>query len=258
MCLLDMGGEYHCYDADITCSFPSNGIFDDRQKFIFETVQQCQERVMESMAPGVSWIEMHTLSYRVILERFVLRGILVDDVETMLLRQNNVGAYFMPHGLGHLIGLDTHDCGGIPWDEENLRPTELGYKSLRCLKKLEVGMVITVEPGCYFIDYLLDQMLTVPNLKRFVKDETKLLEFKGFGGVRLEDCVVVTKNGIENLTNCPRTVEDVENVMNGTITSRHDLKTKPYYVSSSGGGGSGSGGGGGGGGGGGSSTGSKE
>jgi Xaa-Pro dipeptidase len=165
MCLLDMGGEYHCYDADITCSFPANGKFTEKQKFIFETVQMCQERVMNAMKPNVPWIDMHTLSYRVILERFIQRGILIDDIETMLLRENNIAAYFMPHGLGHMIGLDTHDVGGIPWGMEESRPTELGYKSLRCLQDLKEGYVVTVEPGVYFIDYLMDQLLDEKNNK---------------------------------------------------------------------------------------------
>ena len=234
MCLLDMGGEYHCYDADITCSFPANGIFTEPQRFVFETVQQCQERVMQAMKPNVPWIDMHTLSYRVLLERFVARGVLVDDIDTMLLREHNIAAYFMPHGLGHMIGLDTHDVGGIPWGMEASRPTELGYKSLRCLQTLQEGYVVTVEPGCYFIDYLMDQLITDPKLKTFVKDVDKLNAFRNFGGVRLEDCILVTKDGIENLTNCPRTVEDVENVMNGSILSREGLATKPYYRSAEG------------------------
>jgi Xaa-Pro dipeptidase len=229
MCLLDMGGEYHCYDADITCSFPASGTFTAQQRFVYETVQLCQERVMQAMKPGIKWIDMHTLSYRVILERLIGCGILVDDIETMLLLENNVAAHFMPHGLGHMIGLDTHDVGGIPWGMENSRPSELGYKSLRCLKELKAGMVVTVEPGVYFIDYLMDQLLTVDNLKRFIKDASKLNAFRGFGGVRLEDCILITESGIENFTNCPRTVDDVEGVMNGTILTRHDLAVKPYY-----------------------------
>lgn len=231
MCLLDMGGEYHCYDADITCSFPSSGIFTEKQRFIYETVQECQERVMASMKPGVVWEDMHTLSYRVILERFVARGILIDDIETMLLKENNVAAHFMPHGLGHMIGLDTHDVGGIPWGMEKQRPSELGYKSLRCLQVLAEGMVLTAEPGVYFIDYLMDTLLTDVNLKKFIKDPNKLNEFRGFGGVRLEDCILITKDGIENLTNCPRTCEDVEKVMDGSITSRKGIAKRNYYRS---------------------------
>ena len=229
MCLLDMGGEYHCYDADITCSFPANGKFTEPQRFIYETVQNCQERVMAAMRPGVAWIDMHTLSYRVILERFVERGILQGSIDAMLDKQVNLAARLMPHGLGHLIGLDTHDVGGIPWGKEQSRPRELGYKSLRCLKILEPGMVVTVEPGCYFIDFLIEELCTSETFAPFIKDKAALIQFKGSGGVRLEDCVLVTESGIENLTNTPRTVADVEAVMAGRITSRHDLTVKPYY-----------------------------
>ena len=229
MCLLDMGGEYHCYDADITCSFPANGTFTEPQRFVFETVQECQERVMAAMRPGVAWIDMHTLSYRVILERFVARGILKGNIDAMLSRDVNLAARLMPHGLGHLIGLDTHDVGGIPWGQEESRPKELGYKSLRCLKVLEPGMVITVEPGCYFIDFLIDELCTSDVFAPFVKDPAALRAFQGTGGVRLEDCVLITETGIENLTNAPRTCADVEAVMAGRVTSRRDLSAKPYY-----------------------------
>ena len=137
----------------------------------------------------------------------------------------------MPHGLGHFLGLDTHDVGGIPVDQFDKRPKELGYKSLRCLRVLEKGMVITVEPGVYFVDILMDKLLNNENdLLQFINPEV-LERFRGFGGVRLEDDVIITGDGCENMTNCPRTVEDVENVMNGTITERSQLK-KMFYRSS--------------------------
>ena len=187
---------------------------------------------MAAMGPGIDWMDMHTLSYRVILERFLARGILQGNIETMLSREVNLAARFMPHGLGHLIGLDTHDVGGIPFGMEQARPTELGYKSLRCLKRLEPGMVITVEPGVYFVDFLVDELTTDPKFIPFIKDADALRAFRGFGGVRLEDCVLITETGIENLTNCPRTVGDIEAVMAGRITRREQLAAKPYYRAS--------------------------
>lgn len=225
MCLLDMGTEFHCYTSDITCSFPANGKFTEDQKAIFETVQDCQEQVMAAMRPGVAWIDMHTLTYRIICEHMVKIGILKGDVGTLM--EKNLAGYFMPHGLGHFLGLDTHDVGGIPADKVDSRPKDLGYKSLRCLRVLKAGMVITVEPGVYFVDLLVRRLKTDPNLSVHVNADV-LDRFVGFGGVRLEDDVIVTKDGVENMTNCPRTVEDVENVMNGTIKSRAELKPLFY------------------------------
>ena len=139
----------------------------------------------------------------------------------------NVGAVFMPHGLGHLIGIDVHDVGGYPPGGRK-RDSRPGHSSLRCGRDLAAGMAITVEPGIYFIDHLLDGALEDPAVgKFFVPDAIK--RFRGFGGVRLEDDVVVTEDGVRNLTNCPRTVEDVEGVMAGRITNRDQL-FKKYYT----------------------------
>ena len=157
-------------------------------------------------------------------ERLKTAGILVGSVDDMMAA--NVAAFFMPHGLGHLIGLDTHDVGGYPpgGPQRDPRP---GHSSLRCGRDLAEGMVITVEPGIYFIDHLLDEALEDPKVSKFLVAE-ELARFRGFGGVRLEDDVLVTKDGVRNLTNCPRTVEDVEGVMDGSITHRDQL-FKKYY-----------------------------
>lgn len=173
---------------------------------------------------GVSWPSLHELSYRVACERLKAAGMLVGSIDDMM--EANVGAVFMPHGLGHLIGLDTHDVGGYP-PGGHPRDTRPGYSNLRCGRDLVEGMAITVEPGIYFIDHLLDEAFQDPNVARFlVAEEVK--RFRGFGGVRLEDDVIVTKDGVRNLTSCPRTVEEVEGVMDGTITHRNQLLNKYY------------------------------
>ena len=230
MCLLDMGTEYHCYTSDITCSFPADGKFSADQKAIFEAVQAAQEHVMSAMKPGVNMMDMHILSYRVICEHLERIGILRNG-NIDLYMEKNLAGYFMPHGLGHFLGLDTHDVGGIPKDLVDKRPKELGYKSLRCLRVLEKGMVLTVEPGVYFVDILMNKLLNNENdLLQYINPDV-LKRFRGFGGVRLEDDVIITEDGCENMTNCPRTVEDVEKVMNGTITERGQLKKLFYRLS---------------------------
>ena len=119
----------------------------------------------------------------------------------------------MPHGLGHLIGCDTHDVGG--YIEGTPKKSEFpGIGKLRTSRLMEEGMVMTSEPGCYFIDALIDRALGNPEQARFI-NTTVVDRLRGFGGVRLEDVVVVTADGVENLTTAPRTVDEVESVRAG-------------------------------------------
>jgi Xaa-Pro dipeptidase len=122
-------------------------------------------------------------------------GILQGDLEAIITAE--LGAVFFPHGLGHLIGCDTHDVGGYLPDTPERSPSP-GLKKLRTARDLEEGMLLTVEPGCYFINFLIRQALADPVQSTFINTEV-LARFKGFGGVRLEDVVVVTTDGIENL-----------------------------------------------------------
>jgi Xaa-Pro dipeptidase len=164
-----------------------------------------------------AWVAMHELAYRTICDHFVSGGLLQGDVDAMMAA--NVASFFMPHGLGHLIGLDTHDVGGYP--EGAVRDDRRGFKSLRMQRRLEPGMVLTVEPGVYFIDCLLDELLQ-GDAQHFVVPGA-LERFRGTGGVRLEDSVLVTADGARNLTTCPRTVADVEAVIAGTITDKKQI-----------------------------------
>jgi Xaa-Pro dipeptidase len=129
----------------------------------------------------------------------------------------------MPHGLGHFLGIDTHDVGG--YNGGAARPTEAGYKSLRTTRVLAEGMYLTVEPGCYFIDVLLDAALADPARARFIVPAA-LAPYRGFGGVRIEDDVLVTADGIENFTWAPRWPDQVEDACAGRIT---DIKQVRKY-----------------------------
>ena len=213
MALLDMGADYHGYVSDITCSFPVSGVFSEDQKAIYEGVLSAQKSVLTAMLPGASWPDCHKLAEREILIALQNVGVIRSGFSIEELAENDIGGIFFPHGLGHLIGLDTHDVGGYLSDTP-LRPTGPGgQKKLRTARTLEVGMVLTNEPGCYFIDALITAALNTEKAKYL--DELVLQRFKGFGGVRLEDVVVVTKNGPCNLTTCPRTVSEVESVLSG-------------------------------------------
>uniref|UniRef100_A0A2I3GL14 Xaa-Pro dipeptidase n=1 Tax=Nomascus leucogenys TaxID=61853 RepID=A0A2I3GL14_NOMLE len=208
--LFDMGGEYYCFASDITCSFPANGKFTADQKAIYEAVLRSSRAVMGAMKPGVWWPDMHRLADRIHLEELAHMGILSGSVDAMV--QAHLGAVFMPHGLGHFMGIDVHDVGGYPEGVERI--DEPGLRSLRTARHLQPGMVLTVEPGIYFIDHLLDEALADPARACFFNREV-LQRFCGFGGVRIEEDVVVTDSGMELLTCVPRTVEEIEACMAG-------------------------------------------
>ncbi|XP_014650226.1 PREDICTED: xaa-Pro dipeptidase [Ceratotherium simum simum] len=218
MCLFDMGSEYYCFSSDITCSFPANGKFTADQKAIYEAVLCSCRAVMSAMKPGVWWPDMHRLADRIHLEELVRIGVLSGCVDAMV--QAHLGAVFMPHGLGHFLGIDVHDVGGYPEGVERI--DEPGLRSLRTARHLEPGMVLTVEPGIYFIDHLLDEALADPARACFFNPEV-LQRFRGFGGVRIEEDVVVTNSGMELLTCVPRTVEEIEACMAG-----HDKAFTPF------------------------------
>eukprot|EP00049_Salpingoeca_infusionum_P008617 m.142578 g.142578 ORF g.142578 m.142578 type:complete len:507 (-) comp14063_c0_seq1:1811-3331(-) len=211
MALLDMGAEYNCFCADITCSYPINGKFTEEQKIVYQGVLNAVIAVEEAMKPGVSWVDMHKLASRKVLEALVKLGCLEGDVDEMM--AVHLGGLFMPHGLGHFLGLDTHDVGGyLPGHPD--REPHPGLKSLRTSRLLKENMVLTVEPGCYFIDSEMDKAISDPKFSKFVNVD-RLNQFRGWGGVRIEDDVLVTADGIDNFTQTPRTIEEVESVMSG-------------------------------------------
>jgi len=185
MLLLDMGAEYHCYISDITCSFPVNGKFTEDQKAIYNIVLDAQSSVMKAMKPGIDWTDMHRLAEHVILEGLLKLGLIRGSIED--LKKNHIAALFFPHGLGHLMGLDTHDVGGYPKGLERI--DEPGIRNLRTRRVLQKGMVITVEPGLYFIDANIDPALKDPITSQFLNAEI-LERFRDFGGVRIEDDVI--------------------------------------------------------------------
>ncbi|XP_004527355.1 xaa-Pro dipeptidase [Ceratitis capitata] len=209
MCLFDMGANYCGYAADITCSFPANGKFTEDQKFIYNTVLAGRNAVLQEAREGVSWVDMHKLACRVMLTKLKEGGMLKGDVEDMLAA--GLAGIFQPHGLGHLLGLDVHDVGGYLTGQPD-RPTEPWLSKLRFARTLKAGMYVTVEPGCYFIEYLMDRALADPNLNKFIVKEV-YERFRKFGGVRIEDDVLIKKDGCENFAIVPRTVEEIEKTM---------------------------------------------
>ncbi|VDM15845.1 unnamed protein product [Hydatigera taeniaeformis] len=219
MCLFDMGGEYYCYCSDITCSFPANGKFTSDQRLIYETVLAAVRAVTSRLRPGVSWVEMHKLAERTILEHLQAGGLVQGSVDAMM--SAHLGAIFMPHGLGHLMGCDVHDVGGYNKGAPP-RSTEPGLENLRTARHVQPNMVLTVEPGCYFIKPLIEHARSSPNLNQFLIS-TAIDRFKDFGGIRIEEDVLVTNDGCEILSDVPRTVEEIEDWMSREHTEYDTL-----------------------------------
>ncbi|KAL3669267.1 hypothetical protein V7S43_005648 [Phytophthora oleae] len=207
--LIDMGGELHGYTSDITCTFPVNGKFTGDQRMLYEGVLKAHDTVMAAIRPGVSWINMHLLANRVMTEHMLEYGLLQNGTVDELM-DHEVSSYFTPCGLGHLMGLDVHDVGGFPVG--HVRSTKKSLQKLRLVRTLEKNMVVTVEPGWYFIEAQLRMALADPIVSAFINPEV-LGRFRGTGGVRIESDVVVTATGAENMTQVPRTIQEIEATM---------------------------------------------
>ena len=204
MLLIDAGAEHKGYAADITRTFPANGKFTQRQKDVYSIVLETQKRCIEAALPGIVSAELHVRSMTLIAEGLKSLGILRGD--TWGLVEGGAVRLFYPHGLTHTLGLDVHDTlGGKKRVMPN--PTKV---PVRFVAKLEPGFVITMEPGIYFIAALLND----PELRRKHKDSVdfaKAERFLDFGGVRIEDDVVVREDGpAMNLTEVPKEIKDVE------------------------------------------------
>lgn len=216
--LNDSGVELEmAYCGDITRTFPVDKKFTQQQREIYEIVLEMEESVITSLKPGVQYRDCHIASNRLMLNRFKELGIVTGDVETML--EAGVGGMFMPHGLGHMIGLDVHDMEDlgekfVGYDKSMERSTQRGLKSLRLAKELAEGFVITVEPGIYFIPQLIDKMKAEGQFLDFVNYD-KLNQYRDFGGIRIEDDVLITASSYRILgERIPKTIAEIEELRN--------------------------------------------
>ncbi|MBO6621962.1 MAG: aminopeptidase P family protein [Balneola sp.] len=208
--LMDSGFECNGYASDYTRTFPANGKYNDVQKGIYNSVLAGMDKVLDSIKPGVKMEDLHLLAARTMMEGLKDMGIVKGNVDDMM--EENIFALFFPHGLGHFLGLDTHDVGGYPKGVDRIdRP---GIKFLRARRELLPGMVITIEPGIYFVPAVLNPAMADPEKNQFLNTE-KVESLLGFGGVRIEDDIIVTENGLENMTNVPKKVDEIEALMKG-------------------------------------------
>ncbi len=177
--LVDAAVEYECYCADVTRTMPISGNFSAESKGIYETVLKMQKECFAMIKAGVMWEDVHVRAHEVAIEGLLELGILNGDKKGIF--ENGTSVAFFPHGLGHYLGMDTHDTGGHP----NYEDTNKMFQYLRVRGTLPEGSVITVEPGVYFCRFIIEPYLKDPGHARFI-DEGVLERYWEVGGVRIE------------------------------------------------------------------------
>jgi Xaa-Pro aminopeptidase len=212
--LADAGAESSMhYCSDITRVSPVGGKFLPKQKDIYEAVLDANVEVIKNSKAGIAYKEMHLLSAKIIAERLKAVGLMKGNIDDAV--ANGAHALFYPHGLGHMMGLDVHDMEGlgenfIGYNNEFKRSDQFGLAFLRMARKLEEGFVMTVEPGIYFIPALIDIWEKEKKHNEFINYD-KVEEYRDFGGIRIEDDILIKKDGCRVLGKAiPKTVADVE------------------------------------------------
>ena len=201
------------YASDITRTIPASGKFLNKQKEIYEIVLNAQMKCIESVAPGITNKSLHLLAAKTIVEGLTELGLMMGDPDEAVAQ--GAHALFFPHGLGHMLGLDVHDMEGlgedyVGYDDETSRSDQFGLGYLRLAKPLQPGYVFTIEPGIYFIPPLIDQWKAENKFFDFINYD-KLEQYRDFGGIRIEDDILVTEDGYRILGKpIPKTVEEVE------------------------------------------------
>ncbi|KAE8442106.1 hypothetical protein EG329_003812 [Mollisiaceae sp. DMI_Dod_QoI] len=207
--LLDAGAEYDCYASDITRTFPISGHFSLESRAIYDIVLEMQSVCINMLREGVVWDDVHLRAHEIAIDGLLQLGILQGEKEDILKSRTSVA--FFPHGLGHYLGMDTHDTGGHP----NYADKDSMFRYLRVRGKLPAGSIITVEPGIYFCRFIIEPYLRDPVHAAYINFGT-LNRYWEVGGVRIEDNILITKDGYENLTTAVKDVAEMEKIINGS------------------------------------------
>ena len=193
--LIDAGASYNGYASDITRTYSRQR--DEFQELI-EAMDAMQLSLVDEIRPNVNYIDVHLLAHRRVAEILARFGF-ARDLDADGIVERRISSTFFPHGVGHYLGLQVHDVGGFMADRGGSTiPRPEGHPYLRLTRVVDPGHVFTIEPGLYFIDSLLSELRQSENAK-FVNWE-KVDAFRKYGGIRIEDDVVVNETGRENLT----------------------------------------------------------
>lgn len=201
------------YAGDITRTFPVSAKFTPRQRDIYNIVLDAEVSAIASLKPGITYMDVHLAAARRMAEGLKSLGLMQGDMAEAVAQ--GAHALFFPHGLGHMIGLDVHDMEDlgekyVGYSDTVQRSTHFGTAYLRLARPLEPGFVLTVEPGIYFIPQLIDQWRRQKKFTQFI-NYPALTKYRDFGGIRIEDNVLITSSGHRVLGQpIPKTVEEVE------------------------------------------------
>lgn len=223
--LVDASCEYACYASDITRTFPASGRFDKESRQIYEIVLEMQKTCIGMLKEGVFWDDCNDRAHEILVSGLLKLGILKGDEEEI--RGQRVSYLFLMHGLGHYIGLETHDVSGPtrrvstpvtgPKQLSEATPdiSNLNLADDTKPQGLPANSVVTVEPGIYFNRLLLEPALQQEKWCKFINADV-LERYWKVGGVRIEDCLRITKHGSENLTaSVPKEIEEIERIVSG-------------------------------------------
>ena len=219
LALCDAGAEtVNNYCSDNTRTYPVNGRYSQRQLEIYSIVEACHDHALQVARPGVKYMDVHFAVCRMMFDRLKELGLTRGDTDEAL--RAGAHALFLPHGLGHMMGMDVHDMEGLDqinvgFDEET-RPIldQFGTNALRMGRRLEEGFVVTDEPGIYFIPALIDDWKASGHCAEFLNFD-KIETYKDFGGIRIEDDLLITAGGCRFLgkQRIPYHPKDVEAFM---------------------------------------------
>ncbi|KAH8695910.1 putative Xaa-Pro aminopeptidase pepP [Talaromyces proteolyticus] len=207
--LLDAAGEYRAYCADVTRTFPLSGKFSPESREIYDIVLEMQLETLKMIKEGVLWEDVHIAAHRIAIKGLLKLGILKGTEEELF--DKRISVAFFPHGLGHYLGMDTHDTGG----HANYEDKDKMFRYLRVRGNLPAGSVVTVEPGIYFCRFIIEPYLQSPESSKYI-DNDVLEKYWEVGGIRIEDNIHVTKDGHDNLTSAPKYADEIELWINGS------------------------------------------
>ncbi|QLL31748.1 hypothetical protein HG536_0B06140 [Torulaspora globosa] len=207
--LIDAGAEWRNYTSDVTRCFPISGKFTREHREIYETVRDMQNQVMKKIKPGAHWESLHILSHKILIRNLLKLGIFKKRFSEEEILQRRASCAFYPHGLGHLMGLDVHDVGGKP----NYEDPDPYFRYLRLRRPLQENMVVTNEPGCYFNEFLINEFLNKYPERAEVVDSEVLKKYMYIGGVRIEDDILVTRDGCQNLNKITSDPDEIERIV---------------------------------------------